>query len=381
MRLAIFLAAESIFNLGLSVFFLLYNLYLLERGFDESFLGLVTALLTLGSVCGTLPAGWFTARYGVGAALRITFLGGAGVCAAQAWVTSREALLALSFVGGLAAAFRAVTLAPAIAELTSASNRARGFSLFFALGIGMGILGGLLGGQLPGWMPQQQALWAGCGFAALAVVPTLALRFAPGGRERRQQVVYPRSPFVRRYLAAAAAWNLFVGAFPSFFNVYFARRFGAAASRIGLIFSGSQLAQVGALLLAPVVYARAGLGRGIALTQIAAAATLALLAPRWPLAAAGALYGAYMSFQYMSEPGWQTLLMNGVADQDRSGASALNFLVVFGAQAIAAALFGRAASRLGYPAPLGGTAVVGLAAAAVFLRLLASSTTSQTSRR
>lgn len=366
MSLVLFLLAESIFNFGLSVFFLLYNLRLLGLGFDEAFLGLSASALTVGSVCGTLPAGWFTSRYGVGAALRVTFAAGAAVAVMQALVTGRTILLALSFLGGLAASFRAVTIAPAVAELTTERNRARGFSWFFALGIGMGILGGLAGGRLP--LP---ALWISSAFAGLALVPTLWLRFAPGGSQVRAPVVYPRSPFVLRYLSAAAVWGLVLGSFPSLYNAYFARRLGAAASQIGLIFAASQGAQVAAILAAPRLFFRTGLLRGMILSQVAAAASLALLAPRWPLAAAGACYAAYMSFQYMSEPGWQTLLMNGVRPDERGGASSLNFLVLFSAQAVGAAVFGWAVARLGYPAPLLSTAALGLVAAATLWRLLA----------
>ncbi len=381
MNLALFLLAEAIFNLGLSVFFLLFNLHLLDLGYDEAFLGLSAAFLTAGSVCGTLPAGWFTSRCGIGAALRITFAGGGLVGLLQALVAGRAPLLALAFLAGLAAAFRAVTLAPAVSALTTETTRARGFSWFFALGIGMGVLGGLAGGQLPRFVSKQQALWAGAGFALLALVPAAWLRFGAPGPRDPARVVYPRGPFVLRFLAAAAVWGLFMGAFPSLYNAYFARRLEAGTDRIGLIYAASQLVQVGAVLAAPRLFARIGLERGVAWSQAAAAASLALLAPRWPLAAAGAVYGAYMSFQYMNEPGWQTLLMNGVAPHERGGASALNFGVLFAAQAVSAAAFGWAVARAGYPLPLLCTAAVGLLAAAVFWGLLKPSTASQISLR
>ncbi len=370
LRLAVFLAAECIFNLGLGVFYLLYNLYLLDRGFEEGFLGLVSALLTAGSVCGTLPAGWFIARFGLNWALRVTFASGAVVCALQAWAEGSAALLALSFAGGLAAAFRAVTIAPAVAQLSRQETRARAFSWFFALGIGMGALAGVIGGQLPDRLgSKQSALWAGCAFAALALLPALWLRFA---RAQQPAVTYPRTAFVRRYLAAAAAWNLFLGAFPPFFNTYFARRLAAGTGAIGLIFSGSQLAQVLAILAAPRIFRRLGLGRGIAGSQLAAALLLTLLAPLWPMPAAGLFYALYMAWQWMSEPGWHALLMNRVAPEEQSGASSLNFFVILSAQAAAAALFGAGVTRLGYPAALLSTAAAGVFAAAIFWRMLAS---------
>jgi len=408
MRLALFLFAESIFNLGLSVFFLLYNLYLIDRGYDEAFLGRVSSLLTVGSVCGALPAGWFAARFGLAAALRVTFAAGSGICALQAWASTRPALLALSFAGGLAAAFRAVTIAPAVAQLSTPETRPRAFSLFFALGIGMGILGGLIGGRLPDSMTKQAALWAGCAFAALALIPNMWLRFAivphavpaeprpPGSGSEGPgppppppglPAAHPSSagatsawrsnPFVRQYLLAAFAWSLFLGAFPPFFNAFFARRLGAGPAAIGLVFSVSQMAQVGAILAAPVLLGRLGLRSGISVTQLAAALLLAMLAPRWSLPAAAVVYAAYMSFQYMSEPGWHTLLMNSVSPEQQSGAASLNFFVMFSAQAVAAAAFGEAAVRLGYPAALLAASGVGLAAALLFRVLI----TSQTSDR
>ncbi len=374
MTLWVFLLAESLFNLGLFIFFLLFNLHLLDRGFDEAFVGLLTGLATAGSICGTLPAGWFTARFGVGPALRVTFAGGAAVCALQAWAGGRGTLLLLAALGGFAASFRAVTIAPAVAHLTTEANRPRAFSLFFGLAIAMGILGGLVGGRLPEWVggmrAKQVSLWMGCGISALALAPAMFLRFGRAQRPETERVVYPRTPFVRRYLGAAAAWNLFVGAFPPFFNTYMLRRHGAAASQIGVAFSFSQLAQVAAMGAAPALFARTGLARGIPATQAAAALLVVLLAPSRGLASAALVNSLYMAAQWMSEPGWHSLLMNRVAPAERGGASALNFLVIFSAQAAAAAGFGAAVSRWGYPVALVSTALVGLLAAGLFRALL-----------
>ena len=379
--LAIFLIAATLFNLGLSIFFLLYNLYLLDRGFQESFLGLMTGIQTAGSICGSLPAGWLATRFGVGTSLRLAFAGAAVVCAPRAAVVGWMELLALAFLGGLVSALWAVTVAPALAQLSPEKSRPRAFSLFSALGIATGALAGFAGGQLPEWIrrwnpgsqdPKQMAIWIGCVLPLLALVPTFRLRFEQKPLAGRGSVPYPRTSFIKRFLAAAAVWNLFVGAFPPFFNAYFSRRFGAGTARIGLIFSGSQMAQVAAMLLAPALFARVGLIRGIPATQIAAAAALALLAPASGVVPAAIAYSGYMALQWMSEPGWLSLLMNRVSPEQRSSASALNFFVVFTAQAVAAALFGATVARLGYPAALLATAALGLVSAVVFLRLLAT---------
>jgi predicted MFS family arabinose efflux permease len=78
-----------------------------------------------------------------------------------------------------------------------------------------------------------------------------------------------------------------------------------------------------------------------------------------------------MMFQYMSEPGMFTLLMEGVPEGDRNSASALNFLVAFSAQAIAAATAGHLLTTFGYPPVMIGAAFVCAGAALLFRILLA----------
>lgn len=81
-------------------------------------------------------------------------------------------------------------------------------------------------------------------------------------------------------------------------------------------------------------------------------------------------YAAYMAFQWMSEPGLNTLLMNQVGERERSGASALNYLVAFAAQAVAAFGAGLLLERFGFGAVLAGAAALAAIAAIAFRRLL-----------
>jgi predicted MFS family arabinose efflux permease len=76
-----------------------------------------------------------------------------------------------------------------------------------------------------------------------------------------------------------------------------------------------------------------------------------------------------MSFQWMSEPGLTTLLMDNVKEQERGGAAALNYLVSFSAQAVASAGAGLLLAKLGYGPVLAGAALLTGAAAALLRRL------------
>jgi predicted MFS family arabinose efflux permease len=77
-------------------------------------------------------------------------------------------------------------------------------------------------------------------------------------------------------------------------------------------------------------------------------------------------YAWYMAFQWMSEPGLNALLMSRVAERERSGASALNYLVAFSAQAVAALAAGRLLAHFGYGVVLAGSALLAAGAAGLF---------------
>jgi predicted MFS family arabinose efflux permease len=193
---------------------------------------------------------------------------------------------------------------------------------------------------------------------------------APPPSERK---FYRPSPLVIRFLAAIAAWNLGVGVFNPFLNVYFSR-LRLPVEQIGSLFSAAHVAQAGAVLMAPILLRRFGLTRGVSGMQFATAiALLGLSAASGPISA-GLAFAAYTMSQYMTEPGMFTFLMDSAPAGERSNASALNFLVTFTAQAIIAAIAGRMLARFGYPPVLVGAALICALAALLFRVLLSKPT-------
>ncbi|HTR34734.1 MAG TPA: MFS transporter [Bryobacteraceae bacterium] len=376
-----FLLSEGCFDFGMFVFVFLYNLYLLQLGFREDFLGLMSGINTAGNVAGSVLSVFAIRRFGMRRTLMASFGLTAGLCALRAVVTPAPALLALAALAGLASSVWPVALAPIIASVTTDKSRQRGFSFICASGISIGILGGLAAGRLPGWLMRARwtsstvasyrvSLLAGCTIVLLALWPLARVRMtsaAPPGERRLQRP----SPLVLRFLAAMLVWNLATGMFNPFPNVYLAR-LHLPLQQIGYAFSASQLAQVAAVLLAPVLFRRLGLTRAISGMQFfTAIALVALASAAGPLWAAGAFAG-YMAFQYMSEPGMFTLLMEVSPEVERSSASALNILVMFAGQAIAATISGSLLARFGYPPVLTVAAIIAAAVALLF-RLLMNS--------
>jgi len=363
-----FLGSAALFNFALFIFVLLYNLFLVDLGYREDFAGLVNGAMRAGGVVGTLPAALVAHRLGLKRTLVVTILGTAVAELLRATVGARFPLAALAFVSGVIFSLWAVILAPLIAGAVEERRRPTAFSVFFACMFAVGIGGNWLGGRLPLWMGgKRPVLIVSAIMAAAAALPALRLKEWP--RSDPQQRVLPRSRFLPLYLVPFALWHLATGTFNPFNNLYFAR-LGFSVQRIGSVLSASQLAQIVALLAAPLIIRRMGLLSGIVLMMAATAFGLGALATQPSAAAAGLAYAAYMSFQWMSEPGLNTLLMNHVDERERAGASAINYLVAFGAQAVAAVVAGDLFARAGYGWTLTGAALLTLAASALFGLLL-----------
>ena len=373
-----FFAAAFLFDLGMYIFFLLYNLYLVDRGFNAQFIGFVTSATAVGSVAGTLVGGWLAHRIGLRRMLALCFPMIAAVYALRALIATPSALVLFAFVGGAAATLWAIALAPTVAQLTTEKNRSFAFSVILSTGIAVGVLGGFTGGHLPGWLTaipsvsaihaKQAALLVACSLVGLATWPILRLNFSVDAVAGKRPL-YPRNPFLWRFLPVLAIWTFAMGAFSPFFNTYFSQR-GMSVTRIGTMLSLSQAAQVVAVLAAPFLFRRAGLVKGIMLTQLAAAGSLALLAASPAGIDAAVLFTVFSAFEWMNEPGVFTLLMDRVNPEERTGASALMFLVTSGAQALAGTVAGAGYARIGYSAVMFISAGVAVLAATLFGTIL-----------
>jgi MFS family permease len=367
-----FFFTAALFNFGLFIFFFLYNLYLLQLGFRENFLGLISGVMTAGSVAGCIPAAAAMRRFGMRSTLFVAFIAIACTAALRAIVPQAPALVALAFVAGFLGSAWAVAISPAVAQFTTERNRSLGFSLIMSSGVGIGVISGFAGGHLPARFSHvlstnldayRASLLFGCAMALAALWPLSRLKIdaAPAS----EPVFRRPSPLLVRFFAASVVWNLGTGAFNPFFSAFFVHlRF--STERIGVLFSGVHFAQAFAMLAAPIAIHRLGLARGISTMQFATALSLAGLATGNGAATAAFAYGAFMMSQYMSEPGVFALLMNSVPVAQRAGISALNMIVIFSAQAAAATAAGMLITRFGYPPVLLGASLICAAAALLF---------------
>jgi len=144
----VYLAVVIFWSLGLMTFFLVYNLYLLDLGFDEVFIGKVSAAMTLGSLAITLPSGFLLNRYGINRVLQVCAFATGVSLVLRSSVHVPWLLVLFSFVNGAAIGAWMVSIPPFLTQNTRAEFRSRAFSLCYATYIGTGALAGVLSGFL-----------------------------------------------------------------------------------------------------------------------------------------------------------------------------------------------------------------------------------------
>jgi MFS family permease len=379
----VFFTTAFFFDAGFSIYVFLFNLYLLDCGFNERAMGWIGGAFTLGSLAGTLPAGVSARRLGVRPLLLALFVTAPFLSAARAVLMWEPAQIGLAFLAGLSMSIWGVCFLPAVARLTSEKNRTTGIGLIFSVGVGSSMLGGIVCGYLGEWLARagfalapaqvkQLILIFSCAFAFAGLIPTLRLRVPEPIAE--ENAAEPRStwpfrnllPFLKRFLPLMAMWTAVLAAFTPYVNVYFERDLHIPMARIGLLFTAVQLLQCSMGAFAPFLFRKIGLMKGIMVTQIAAALALGSLAGARSQALAVTLYMTFFAAQWISCLGLYSLLMNEIPDAERSSASAMTMFSNALSGSAATALAGLLFAGFGYPRVMLGLAALGVGVSLLF---------------
>ena len=286
-------------NAGMTLYFLLYNLYLLRLSYQEDFIGQVAAMAPLATALLALPTGVLSDRLG-----RRPFLIASGLLLAVSQLglclsTASVALLAFSFVGGVANAFIWVNHVPFLSDNAHPSRRAEAIVVWSAVQVVVRMLLSLAGGFLPGAMgwflgtstdvpePFRYALLLGAACSLVSVVPLLRIPRRPSaplrepGPEEEQDTDRPRSVFA--VIAATAGLRGFsMGLTYPFFNVFFEEQLHIGPVAIGAVFFLSHLVGLPFTFSVPALVRRFG-------------STLTILTSRAAGGGAVGIMGAFVS--------------------------------------------------------------------------------------
>lgn len=278
-EIKLFLLFNLFSNIGIGVFTLIYNLYLVQIDLHEDFIGTYNAFTTLAMAALALVMGPLIGRYGTWRCLAAGMSAYLVSSLALSVLSNGPAILAIAVISGASTALIFVPIMPFVVEWSRPEARSTVAALTFSLQSVSVTVGSLIGG----WSPRlfaamsdtpiesvgayRMTLLAGLAVSALGLVPLALMaeaRRSRGSETGQALTVTELPPSKRRvrtdmavFVAAGLLMSLGAGSVVPFYNVYL-ESLGARPGEIGMIFSVASLVAAVLGLLAPSLSRRFG---------------------------------------------------------------------------------------------------------------------------
>ena len=236
----------AITGTSVSVFRVLFNLFLREAGYSNSFVGTFTSFSLWGTAIIGLLLGIFADRLGRKKIIVLSTILLPVIGIIMTLDPGKTTMNILSFLrGGFESIGFTVVLA-AVTSNTEKESRARAIGLNFGLIMGSGVLGNFVGGLLGDVIGLKWALLASMGVYLLAIIP--AMRITETRSELKKTGTFDFSGFTAPqrkvlilFLISTGAVGFGAGLFIHFGNLIFRDLFSMSATGIGIALSFAQL--------------------------------------------------------------------------------------------------------------------------------------------
>ncbi|OCS86018.1 MFS transporter [Caryophanon latum] len=346
-NIRLFMLANVFIQIGMGVFSVMYNLYIRELGMPETINGSVIAIMSLATAIILVPAGIISDKIGRKSVLVVGTVLTAFTLAARSVVSDDTSMLVFAFITGFIWAFVQVSGIPFLAENSSSKERVHLFSVHFSLVTVASVVGNLLGGVFADgfmWLTSMNSvesirasLLIGVVLFALGVFPLLKLQRAEEretvqlGEQKRQETQSAAFADNVKLIALFAFAQLLIGTGSGlvipYLNLYFANRFDASNSYVGLILAlGSAMTAV-AMLIGPAVVKRVGKVNALILFQLLSIPFLFLTAFTTSLFWASVGFLLRQALMNAGNPIQSAIAMDIVSDRYKGLANSVNQMV------------------------------------------------------
>ncbi|MER2078955.1 MFS transporter [Psychrobacillus psychrotolerans] len=288
-NIKMFMLANVLIQVGIGVFLVMYNLYIKELGFPETLNGKIISMTSLASAIMLIPAGYLSDRLGRKGIIITGAIFAAGTLFYRSLITGEQSLVYAAFFTGLFMALVQVSGVPFLAENSTAGERMHLFSIHFSLMTIASVIGSLGGGVLADALHLignistvdsiMYVLIIGAIIFTMGIVPLFQLKQTPkieGQTEASTEESEGNAPTGFRknmkVIVLFGVANLLIGTGSGlvipYLNLYFANRFDASNTYIGIILSlGSAMAAV-AMLLGPALVKKVGKVKALVIFQL-----------------------------------------------------------------------------------------------------------------
>lgn len=334
-------------QIGLGIFSVVYNFYIRELGFSQDVNGQIISLTSLGTALMLVPAGIMSDRIGRKKVMMYGVLFAGVVLFLRSILEPHSLLIVTGLTTGVFTAFLQVSSIPWLSENSSPEERVHLFSLHSALMTAASVIGNLLGGMLTDAFSLftsdlssiRYTLIIGSVFYFLAFIPISKMM-----ERRKSRVINSEStskPNIREFfaenktgikiIALFAIAQILIG-FGSglvipYLNLYFADRFAASNSIIGLIISLGQAATAVAMFIGPLVVQKVGQVKAVVYLQLASLPFLLLTAYTNNLLFASVGFLFRQALMNAGNPIQSALIMSKVDNSVRGLANSVNQMV------------------------------------------------------
>lgn len=359
----------------MGVFRLLFNFYVLSLGYDEAVLGNLITTNQMTALLLALPMGYLVDRFGRKKALITRSLLLAGSVFGVALSPNLYVFFAMNVVFGIVQSLSAVATAPFLMENSGEEERTYLFSFTSGLQMGSIFVGNWLGGYLPTWMgnlrgfdPTSTAAYGGSLLAIsfVAIVGFIPLLFIkPVQAKGRKDKNFSPVEFARdhpKLLGKILIPTLFIsigaGLFIPFMNVFFRVVHGQSDQVIGTLFAWGSLAMGIGLMIAPPIADRLGKIQLVMVTQGLAIPFMILLGFSPLFGFSAVAYFIRMALMNMSNPIYQTFIMEQVDSTSRATVASLYSMVWSFGRAFSPSISGWLQVAYGFDPVFGGAIVL-----------------------
>jgi MFS family permease len=266
----LYLLSVVISGIIFSAWQLFFNLFILARGYDKTFLGLINAAPWIAGLFFSLPLGALSNRMG----RKNAIIAGMGVDFAmrvfQVLVRSPELLVLVSFLEGIGFTLLIVSEAPFLMAASDDKNRSLLFSLNFGLLTLSSAFGAVFAGQMPALVAAKMnvtpesstaygsVLLVSLLIGAFAIWPLLRIdeREIHDNQTREQKsniMVALKKPLIWKLFLPNVVLGFGAAILIPYMNVFFTEKFMLSSAALGVLFAVSSLLTAIGSILGPAL--------------------------------------------------------------------------------------------------------------------------------
>jgi predicted MFS family arabinose efflux permease len=345
-----FLAGGLFNGLGMSVFMLLFNLYLKEFGYSETSIGHILSAGALGAAVIAVPAAMIIERFHLKHILIAGTLLSSLSYGLQVFFKDVNMILLFSFAATMFITVYRVSVAPFFMRNSTPSERIYLFSLSNAIMMLSQLIGFFLGGFLPKLFlslhladsltsAYRLSLYTSIGLTLISIIPFLSIEQRPVPRVKTNFLEKIRSydwKIIIRLMIPKIFVGMGAGLVIPFMNLYFKMVFGLESDSIGIFFSILQVFMFFGMLSAPFLTKRFGMIKSIVLTELASVPFMFILAVTRNLPLAVAAFILRGTLMNMNIPISSNFEMELVKEAHQPFTNAISMLAWNGAWTVSA---------------------------------------------